>query len=304
MPVELSELSFAQRVMYRIGNAVTCSVLWAVLRLPYRWRVPLTGWVADRVAGRPTGFYKRIRKNLLLTHPDMPEDDIKRLCHAVTDNAGRTLIEMYSARDLSARLDAIEIEGSGYDAFLKARQEGKAVILASAHFGNYIALRAKLHSDGHSVAGLYRRMANPYFNKHYVAAMKETGEVMFEQGAKGMREMIRHVRTGGIVAILHDLHVHGGKELSFFGLPAVTSITTAELALKYEVDVIPCYAIRAPNGLDFRLVMSGPVTPSDPETMTQDLNDDLEHMVRAHMGQWFWVHRRWKPWYGLGHPEG
>ncbi len=29
--------------------------------------------------------------------------------------------------------------------------------------------------------------------------------------------------------------------------------------------------------------------------MMQALNDDLETLVRAHMDQWFWIHRRWKP---------
>jgi len=29
-------------------------------------------------------------------------------------------------------------------------------------------------------------------------------------------------------------------------------------------------------------------------------NDDLEAMVRKNMGQWFWIHRRWKAWKGLG----
>ena len=34
--------------------------------------------------------------------------------------------------------------------------------------------------------------------------------------------------------------------------------------------------------------------------MTQDLNDGLEALVREHMGQWFWIHRRWKPWFDVG----
>ena len=29
------------------------------------------------------------------------------------------------------------------------------------------------------------------------------------------------------------------------------------------------------------------------EEMTQALNDSLEAQVRAHMDQWFWIHRRW-----------
>lgn len=28
--------------------------------------------------------------------------------------------------------------------------------------------------------------------------------------------------------------------------------------------------------------------------MTQALNDQLEAMIRKHMDQWLWIHRRWK----------
>jgi KDO2-lipid IV(A) lauroyltransferase len=28
--------------------------------------------------------------------------------------------------------------------------------------------------------------------------------------------------------------------------------------------------------------------------MTQALNDSLELLVRQHLDQWFWIHRRWK----------
>ncbi|MEY8842491.1 lauroyl acyltransferase, partial [Cribrihabitans sp. XS_ASV171] len=62
----------------------------------------------------------------------------------------------------------------------------------------------------------------------------------------------------------------------------------------------PCYAIRQANGVDFDIRVHAPVPHSDPETMTQYINDDLEDVVRQHMGQWFWIHRRWKPWGGLG----
>jgi KDO2-lipid IV(A) lauroyltransferase len=154
------------------------------------------------------------------------------------------------------------------------------------------------------MGALYRRMANPYFNEHYVKSFEQTGKPMFEQGRRGMMEMVRHLKGGGIIAIVGDLHTHGGKALDFFGLPAVTSTVPAELAIKYGAVMIPVYAIRQPNGLDFVIEMHEPVPHTDPETMTQALNDDLEGVVRQHMDQWFWIHRRWKPWFDVGLQPG
>ena len=71
-----------------------------------------------------------------------------------------------------------------------------------------------------------------------------------------------------------------------------------EQALKYVSDHAgeASYAIRQPDGFDFEITVQQPITHSDPETMTQDVNDGLEALVRQHMDQWFWIHRRWKPY--------
>ena len=174
-------------------------------------------------------------------------------------------------------------------------------MMITAHFGHYLAARIALQArSGKPIGCLYRRMANPYFNEAYVQAFYKTGAPMFEQGRRGMVEMVRTLKSGGIIAIVSDLHAHGGEELMFFGKPAVTSVLNAELAIKYDAVLIPCYAVRQPNGIDFEIVLHYPVPHTDPKTMTQFTNDDLEKMVRQHMGQWFWIHRRWKTWNGLG----
>ena len=46
--------------------------------------------------------------------------------------------------------------------------------------------------------------------------------------------------------------------------------------------------------VDPRAQVEPPVPPGTPEAMTQGLNDSLEALVRRHMDQWFWIHRRWK----------
>ncbi len=68
--------------------------------------------------------------------------------------------------------------------------------------------------------------------------------------------------------------------------------------------MIPVNSIRRPNDLDFEIMMPEPVPHSDPVTMTQGVNDGLEALVREHMAQWLWIHRRWNPWLHLGLQPG
>lgn len=299
MPADPTKLSPTARAGYFCSNLFLRGVIGFAGLVPYRWRVPAMGWLVSRLSPIAR-FDKRVRDNLKIACSDLPEDEIKRLCKSVPNNAGRTLIELYAGRPFLDRAQAAPITGPGLTALEQARADNRPVILMTGHFGNYDAARANLVARGHKMGALYRRMANPYFNAHYLRAITQIGEPMFEQGRRGMMEMVRHLKQGGIIAIVGDLHAHGGKELTFFGQPAVTAIVPAELALKYDAVMIPTYAIRQPNGLDFEIVMHAPIEPSDPMTMTQAVNDGLETLVRDHMDQWFWIHRRWKPWFNLG----
>lgn len=299
MPADPSKLSFAKRARYYGANLFLRGVIGLIGLVPYHWRVPAMGWLVSRLAPLAR-FDKRVRDNLKIACPDLPDADINHLCQAVPDNAGRTLIELYAGKPFLDRARAAPITGPGLAALEKARAENRPVILMTGHFGNYDVARANLIARGHKMGALYRRMANPYFNAHYLRAISNIGNPLFEQGRRGMMEMVRHLKQGGIIAIVGDLHVHGGKELTFFGQPAVTAIVPAELALRYDAAIIPVYAIRQPNGLDFEIVMLDPIPHSDPLTMTQAVNDGLEALVREHMEQWFWIHRRWKPWGQLG----
>jgi KDO2-lipid IV(A) lauroyltransferase len=145
------------------------------------------------------------------------------------------------------------------------------------------------------LGALYRPMTNPGFNAHYVRAIGIIGQPLFAQGRKGMGQMVRHLRGGGMLGILPDQRSGAGEKLMFFGHEALTALSTAEMALKYGADIIPTYAIRQPDGLTFRIILDAPIQPGTPEAMTQSLNDNLEARVRLNPDQWFWIHRRWKP---------
>ena len=276
------------------GALAARSIIGLLLFLPYAARVRTMGWLMSRVVAFPTGLTTRIRKNLALARPDLPKAEVERLCRAVPDNAGRSLIEFYSGAEFAERAKAAKISGPGLSALEQARAQGRPVILVTGHFANYEVCRAHLIARGHNMGGFYRKMSNPYFNPYYVRVLSSLGTPLFEQGRRGMVEMVRHLRAGGVLAILTDIHAQGGARLTFFGEQAYTSTVTAELSLKYNAVLIPIYAIRQPNGLDFEITVQAPIVPSDPVTMTQDVNDGLEKLVRSHMEQWFWVHRRWK----------
>ena len=269
-------------------------LLGALLLLPYSLRVPLCGWVMSRIVAPLAGYRRRVRENLAKILPDLPEAEVRRMERAVTDNVGRTLIEIYSGTEFAERCEQSVPHGPGVAALKEAQAAGRPVILVGGHFGNYDSTRAALIAQGYAMGALYRPMSNPWFNEHYVRAMSRHDTPLFPRGRRGMAEMVKFLRGGGVLGLLIDQWMQTGARLQFFGQDALTALSAAELALKYDALLMPAYGIRKADGLSFDVVIEAPVPHSDAATMTQALNDSLERLVRAHPEQWFWIHRRWK----------
>ncbi|MEQ3626722.1 MAG: lysophospholipid acyltransferase family protein [Celeribacter sp.] len=264
------------------------------LKLPYEQRVPLFGKISRRIIAPLAGYTRRSRENLARIWPEMPKAQRNAIARRVSENAGRVLIENYSNPEFIQRAAQFSCTGPGLAAIDEARAAGRSVIVVSGHYGNYEAARACLNARGYEMGGLYRPMSNAYFNRHYVRTMEAVGTPMFALGRSGMKGMLRHLSRGGSTMLLNDLHVKKGRRLNFLGLPAMTAISAAEMALKYDAVLVPVWATRIDRGLDYRIEVDAPIPHGDPEVMTQAFNDALGARIRADPEQWFWVHRRWK----------
>lgn len=276
-------------------NLALNGLLRGAMLLPYENRVRFFGWLVAKVIGPLAGYRRRIRENLAYVCPELDARAVARLCDEVCDNAGRTMIEIYSGPEFTHRVATAALQGPGVETLEKARKAGTPVIVVTGHFGNYDASRAALHAHGFRIGALYRPMNNRYFNAHYVKAISSIATPVFPRGRHGYAELLRFVKNGGMAGFLIDQYMANGADLTFFGKTAPTALSAAELALRYNAPLVATYGIRRPDGLDFDIVIEAPIPHSDAFKMTQALNDSLERITRRNMGQWFWIHRRWKP---------
>jgi len=270
------------------------AVLWLGFRLPYRWRIALVGWIM-RLVGTLIGYRRRAEEQLAYIFPQMPRAERRRIANAALDNAGRTFIENYSTADQLAHARDWQPEGPGWEICEAARQAGRPILFVSGHFGNYQAIRAAMNVRGYEMGGLYRPMNNPHINRHYVASVEGVGGAAHPRSRKGLAAFVKTLREGGQGAMLIDQYFSDGAALDFIGKPAPTALSAAKMALKCDALVVPIYGERCANGVDFRIHVEAPIPVGTPEEMTQALNDSLAARVRANPGQWFWLHRRWKP---------
>ncbi|SDG24144.1 lysophospholipid acyltransferase family protein [Alloyangia pacifica] len=265
------------------------------LMLPPAARGRLMATLISKLVAPLAGYDERAMTNLAHVWPDMPESDRRRIAREVAQNAGRTMIENYDVPGLLARMKDTPVTGAGVAAIEAARAEGRPILFVTGHYGNFEAPRAALVARGWRIGGLYRPMANPFFNEHYAANMHALSDPVFEQGRRGTMGLLKHIRSGGMGVLLFDVYDSAGVPIDFLGQPAPTLTSAAEIAVKTGALFVPFFGIRKPDGVNFEAVFEEPIAHGDPVEMMREVTRRLEARVEADPGQWFWIHRRWKP---------
>ena len=262
--------------------------------LPYRMRLALGSALLRGAVALVPRLRARVENNLRLIFPEMPVGERRRIRRAMADNFGRTFTEILSNPSFHGRGYWIPPEpGPGTEAILRAAREGSGAVLVTGHFGQWEAGRAWMKSSGIACAGVYRPLDEPELNAIYLENLEFGGTPIFPKSRRGVRGIVAHVARGGIVAILTDQFERRGAALDFIGHPAPTALVPAELAFRSKLPLVPIYGIRQLDGLHVQVVVEPPIPHSTVPEMMQAVNDSLAAQVRAHPGQYYWLHRRW-----------
>lgn len=270
--------------------------IWLLLNgariVPFRARVRLFGAVFAAIATLVPPARRRAERNLARAFPDMPAAEVRRISIAVARHVGSTLCEILNNDELAGVCRGAAVSGPGLAALEKARAEGKGAVVISAHFGQWEAIRHMLKQNGMETGAVYKPNTNPFYEEIFLAAIRKGGEPVVESGASGMIQTVRHIRKGGFFAILPDQRFRKGEALPFFGHPAWTSLVPAELALKYDIPLVPAYATRRRDGT-IDIEFEAPIPHSTSTAMMQDSLAGLEKRIQANPEQWYWYHNRW-----------
>ena len=262
--------------------------------MPYLMRGRVGAWCARRVLLNVSHLRDRVMTNLDHVYPDMDQARKHDILIGVANNLGWTVAEILHAKDFLNETDRITVSGeAGFQALKDAQQAGKPAIGVSGHFGPWEAIRSIFKKHGLNSGGIYRPMHNRFTNKDMLEKYEVFGTPMFTKGRSGTRGVVKHLRGGGMLSLVHDQKSNDGLLLDFMGKPASTATVIAELALKFDAPLVPAYAIRSDDKKSITVVFEDPLPHTDAATMAQQLNDSLSARVHAHPDHWYWLHQRW-----------
>jgi len=278
-------------VIYKLQAGLMRGLYACLAILPISWSSGLAkavGWCFPYVAAK-----KRVLNNLQITQ-FKPKCSDKTFLRQVGTHCTHLFLD-YAHIKYYAKSPKVWplIEG---DTVLDAvKNAGKGAIFVTAHLANWEMIRFAARARGVEIAMIYRSFNNPFADSYAFELAGEAGQPVFRKGAQGLREMIKHIRSGKSVLILVDQRSGGAPKLNFMGKPAETSLAAAELALKFKVPLIPCYARRDENVMSqFSVFVEPPIDQNAPDFMMQDVNNRIGYWIKQAPEQWFWVHNRWK----------
>lgn len=274
----------------------------AMLR-PFGWRgASHFGAALGRVAYHVVGIRRKVvERHLKAAFPEFTPAQIRRTAIAAYESLGRTSLETAvlpgTPRDrILSMVSVVE----NWELFEAARAQGKGVILATGHLGNWELGGAYLAARGVPVAAITRRMQNPLFDR-YLRDTRSSLDVEVIHDAVAVRRVPRALGEGKMIAFLCDQDGIGlaSTFVPFFGRPARTPRGPGVFALRLGTPVVFAACVRQPDGR-YRIAFE-PVPiidtghrEADVDAIVLAFTQQLEADVRRHPGQYFWHHRRWK----------
>ena len=152
-----------------------------------------------------------------------------------------------------------------------------------------------------NLATIYRPLNNFFLNPFMEHLRKKyICKNQIKKGLGGVKDSIAYIKKNFSIALMIDQRVSEGKKLPFFDHEAFTTTMPAQMALKFNLDIVPIYIARKNND-SFEMEVCKPIKISKNDNteinklnISLKLNKILEEMISKDPGQWIWTHNRWK----------
>lgn len=208
-----------------------------------------------------------------------------------------TRMPLMTPEQTFACLDSVE----GLETLFEAYDEGRGVLLLSAHLGNPEMFATLLPTLGLPTAIFTEPLTQPRVHALIKATRERDGAQMLALDAAGLRAALAQLRCGAVLGGLADRDVLGtGKPYTFFGERAAMPDGMISMALRSNAAVVVGWVTRTKPGR-YAAVVERVTLPEPSGDRQYDLQaaqyayvNVLEHAIVRTPGQWFALTPVWR----------
>ena len=243
---------------------------------------------------------RRALRHLGMAFPATAPATRARIAREAFRNAGRSFAELARWGYVKERLaERITLEGTEH--VRQGLAMGRGLVAVTGHIGNWELLAATFAQLGYPLYVVARLVNDDRFDALIDAFRRAAGvRVIRRDDPLALREVVRALRAGGLVALLVDQDTRGpGVYVPFFGHLAHTSPGAAIIALRTHAPVVGAFIQRRAHGHHVRIeplygLQPAPGRRPSVEELTARITASIEEQIRRSPGEWVWWHRRWR----------
>ena len=242
------------------------------------------------------------KKNILIAFPNFNEKLINEMIDRMWKNIGRIFGEYVHINKFSiidnTKKKIVFINRNDAEILKK---NNKPIVFFSGHFANFELMAKCLQELEFDIGAIYRPLNNIFLNpimefirKKYICP------IQIEKGSNGTKKLIKHISTNNPLALMVDQRLSSSIRVPFFDQPATTTITPAQLAIKYDALLVPVFLKRLEK-TNFEFFIEEPLITNitndydkDIFNITQIMNIKIEEFIKRDPAHWLWSHDRWK----------
>tara|TARA_Y100000996_G_C22509859_1_gene637941 strand:+ start:594 stop:1469 length:876 start_codon:yes stop_codon:yes gene_type:complete len=243
-----------------------------------------------------------INENISNVFKNISKEDANIIINSMWENYGYILAEyMYLDKFRLNKFSNLHIQIKGKEILDNVLKSKKPSIFISGHFGNFELMAMELEKYGINLAAIYRPLNNIFLNPFMIYLRKKyICKNQIAKGVSGTRKVIEYIKKNYSVALMVDQRLGESERFPFFNKTAHTTTLPAQLALKFECNIIPIYFERKDIS-SFEMEVLKPIEfhktndlDKDKKNITIKINKEIEKMVIKNPKQWIWTHGRWK----------
>ncbi|CAM4203510.1 lysophospholipid acyltransferase family protein [Kerstersia similis] len=255
------------------------------------------GWLAYKLVKPRT---RVARRNLELCFPELSaqarEDLLRQHFRALAQSVLDRGVLWFGTPAAVRALVRVE----GFEHLQHYLNLGQPSLLLAPHFIGLDAAASRLTMDVPSSATMYSTQSDAEIDALIREGRTRFNDVQLVSRRDGIRTLLKHVRDGRPIYYLPDMDFgsRGSVFAPFFGNLAATLTSTAQIAGKWSLPVLPILSVWHPEDGTYTVRVLPPLPDfpgaDDPEAASARLNQLIEGWVRECPSQYYWVHRRFK----------
>ncbi|MFC1497959.1 lysophospholipid acyltransferase family protein [Verrucomicrobiota bacterium] len=186
------------------------------------------------------------------------------------------------------------------DVLTKHSKTGKGGIIAVPHMGSWELAAVGCHLYKIPIFTIAARQKNPLTNRYMNELRRSPGIDTLARGSGTMKEVLRKLRKGGMLAILPDVRMRTeGLSVPFLGAKANVGKGMASFAKHTGTPIFPCIITRI-GWARHKMEIHDPIWPDenlnkkdDINRMTHSVLKIFDETIQKDPDQWFWYNSRW-----------